>query len=133
MTLFNISLKNLKKSIRDYTIYFFTLVVAVAIFYVFNALESQTVFMNVSSRTHILIDFMMRMLSGVSVFVSIVLGLLIIFASRFLIKRRNKEFGIYMLLGMSKYKISMILFFETLVIGIFSLFGGLFWGLSYHR
>ena len=128
MTLFNISLKNLKKSIRDYTIYFFTLVVAVAIFYVFNALESQTVFMNVSSRTHILIDFMMRMLSGVSVFVSIVLGLLIIFASRFLIKRRNKEFGIYMLLGMSKYKISMILFFETLVIGIFSLFGGLFLG-----
>ena len=81
MTLFNISLKNLKKSIRDYTIYFFTLVVAVAIFYVFNALESQTVFMNVSSRTHILIDFMMRMLSGVSVFVSIVLGLLLIFAS----------------------------------------------------
>ena len=128
MTLFNISLKNLKKSIRDYTIYFFTLVVAVAIFYVFNALESQTVFMNVSSRTHILIDLMMRMLSGVSVFVSIVLGLLIIFASRFLIKRRNKEFGIYMLLGMSKYKISMILFFETLVIGIFSLFGGLFLG-----
>lgn len=128
MTLFNISLKNLKKSIRDYTIYFFTLVVAVAIFYVFNALESQTVFMNVSSRTHILIDLMMRMLSGVSVFVSIVLGLLIIFASRFLIKRRNKEFGIYMLLGMSKYKISMILFFETLVIGIFSLFSGLFLG-----
>ena len=128
MTLFSISLKNLKKSIRDYTIYFFTLVVAVAIFYVFNALESQTVFMNVSSRTHRLIELMMGMLSGVSVFVSVVLGLLIIFASRFLIKRRNKEFGIYMLLGMSKYKISMILFFETLVIGVFSLFGGLFLG-----
>ena len=54
-----------------------------------------------------------------------ILGFLIIYASRFLMKRRNKEFGIYLTLGMSKRKISMILFFETLFIGILSLVVGL--------
>ena len=36
-------------------------------------------------------------------------------------KRRKKELGIYMLLGMDKGKISRILIIETLLIGIFSL------------
>ena len=120
-----LSLKNIKKSIKDYAIYFFTLILGVAIFYVFNALESQTVMMNVSSSTAELIDLMMNMLSGVSVFVSFILGFLIIYASRFLMKRRNKEFGVYLTLGMSKRKISLILFFETLFIGIISLLVGL--------
>ena len=64
-------------------------------------------------------------LSGVSVFVSIILAFLIVYASRFLIKRRNKEFGVYLTLGMSKKKISLILFIETLIIGIVSLVVGL--------
>lgn len=110
---------------KDYAIYFFTLILGVSIFYVFNALESQTVMMDVSSSTQDIIELMMTMLSGVSVFVSFILGFLIIYASRFLIKRRNKEFGIYLTLGMSKRKISLILFFETLFIGIISLVVGL--------
>lgn len=120
-----LSLKNIKKSIKDYAIYFFTLILGVAIFYVFNAIESQSVLLNVSESTHDMIKMMNNMLSGVSVFVSVILGLLIIYASRFLIKRRNKEFGIYLTLGMSKRKISMILFIETMIIGLVSLAVGL--------
>ena len=63
-------------------------------------------------------------------FVAFILGFLIIYASRFLMKRRNKEFGIYMLLGMGKRKISMILFFETILIGIISLAVGLGLGIA---
>ena len=100
-----LSLKNIKKSIKDYAIYFFTLILGVAIFYVFNALESQTVLMDVSSSTKEIIKLMMTMLSSVSIFVSFILGFLIIYASRFLMKRRNKEFGVYLTLGMSKRKI----------------------------
>lgn len=120
-----LSLKNIKKSIKDYAIYFFTLILGVAIFYVFNAIDSQTVMMDVTSSTREIIKLMTNMLSGVSVFVSFILGFLIIYASRFLIKRRNKEFGIYLTLGMSKRKIASVLFFETLFIGIISLFVGL--------
>lgn len=81
--------------------------------------------MNVSSSTYEIIKLLTSILSSVSVFVSFILALLIIYASRFLIKRRNKEFGIYLTLGMSKRKISLILFFETLIIGILSLAVGL--------
>ena len=123
--LFKLSIKNIKKSFKDYAIYFVTLILGVAIFYVFNAIESQTVMMDVTASTREIITLMTNMLSGVSVFVSLILGFLIIYASRFLIKRRNKEFGIYLTLGMSKRKISMILFIETLLIGLVSLGVGL--------
>lgn len=123
--LFKISLKNIRKSLKDYTVYFFTLILGVAIFYVFNATDSQSVMLDVRENMMDIIKLMNDMLSGVSVFVSCILGFLIIYASRFLIKRRNKEFGIYLTLGMSKRKISAILFFETLIIGIVSLVAGL--------
>jgi len=123
--LFKISLKNIRKSLKDYTVYFFTLILGVAIFYVFNAIDSQSVMLDVRANMMDIIKLMNDMLSGVSVFVSCILGFLIIYASRFLIKRRNKEFGIYLTLGMSKRKISVILFFETLLIGIVSLVAGL--------
>lgn len=123
--LFKLSLKNISKSIKDYAIYFFTLILGVAIFYVFNAIGDQTVMMKVSSTIAEIIKLMTNILSGVSVFVSIILAFLIVYASRFLIKRRNKEFGVYLTLGMSKKKISLILFIETLIIGIVSLVVGL--------
>ena len=130
MMLFKLSLKNIRKSFKDYAIYFFTLILGVAIFYVFNAIGSQTVLLNVTSSTREIIDLMVNMLSGVSVFVSVILGFLIIYASRFLMKRRNKEFGIYLTLGMSKGKISKILLLETLIIGIISLVIGLVVGVG---
>lgn len=123
--LFKLSLKNISKSIKDYAIYFFTLILGVATFYVFNAIDDQSVMMKVSSTTAEIIKLMTNVLSGVSVFVSIILAFLIVYASRFLIKRRNKEFGVYLMLGMSKKKISLILFIETLIIGIVSLVVGL--------
>ena len=125
MTTIKLSFRNIKKSFKDYAIYFFTLILGVAIFYVFNSIESQAVLLDVTESTYDIIEMMTTMLSGASVFVAFILGFLIIYASRFLMKRRNKEFGIYMLLGMSKRKISMILFFETILIGIISLLVGL--------
>ena len=125
MTTIKLSFRNIKKSMKDYAIYFFTLILGVAIFYVFNSIESQTVLLDVTQSTYEIIDMMTTMLSAASVFVAFILGFLIIYASRFLMKRRNKEFGIYMLLGMSKRKISMVLFFETILIGMISLVVGL--------
>ena len=125
MMLCKLSLKNIKKSFKDYAIYFFTLIIGVAIFYVINAIDSQTVLLETKQSTYDIIELMTQTLSAVSVLVSFILGFLIIYASRFLIKRRNKEFAIYMTLGMGKRKISAILFIETITIGIISLIVGL--------
>ena len=125
MMLFKLSLRNIHKSFKDYAIYFLTLILGVAIFYVFNAIGSQAVLLNVTERTYEIIDLMVTMLSGVSVFVSIVLGALIVYASRFLMKRRGREFGIYLTLGMSKSRVAGILLIETFIIGVVSLLVGL--------
>ena len=128
--LFKLSLRNIKRSVQNYLIYFATLILGVAIFYVFNALGTQSIMLNVSSDTREIISYMMDVLSVVSVFVSVVLGFLIVYASTFLMKRRKKEFGIYMLLGMSKGKVSLVLIMETILVGIFSLAVGLALGIA---
>ena len=128
--LFKISMSNIRKSIKDYAVYFFTLIIGVAVFYVFNAIETQTAFMTVSEDRREIINFLNRAISAVSVFVAVVLGLLIVYASRFLMKRRNKEFALYMMLGMSKWKISAILLCETVIIGVGSLFVGILVGVG---
>ena len=130
MTLFKLSLSNMKKSLKDYAIYFFTLVLGVAIFYIFNAIETQTAMMRISKDTREIVELMANIISGVSVFIAFVLGFLIIYASRFLMKRRNKEFGLYLLLGMGKWKVSKMLFIETLIIGLVSLGVGLLSGVG---
>ncbi|HJC11904.1 MAG TPA: ABC transporter permease [Candidatus Blautia merdigallinarum] len=126
---FRLSLKNMKKSFKDYAIYFLTLILGVAIFYIFNSLDSQQAMSVLGSSTYEIIDFMIQMLGGVSVLVSFILGFLIVYANNFLIRRRKKEFGIYMTLGMGKMQISRILLGETFLIGLLSLAVGLLIGI----
>lgn len=123
-----IAMKNVKKSFKDYSIYFLTLTLAVCIFYSFNSIESQKAFMEMSASGAEFIDEVSVMISCVSVFVAVILGSLIIYANNFLIKKRNKELGIYMTLGMGKAKISKILIFETIIVGVLSLISGLIIG-----
>ena len=96
--LFKLSIKNMRKSLKDYAIYFLTLVLGVAIFYMFNSLDGQQAMLQVSKSTQEIIKLMIGMLGFVSIFVAVVLGLLIVYANNFLINRRKKEFGIYMTL-----------------------------------
>lgn len=109
-------------------IYFLTLVLGVAIFYMFNSLDSQQAMLEVSQSTRSIIVLMIEMLGMVSVFVAVILGLLIVYANNFLINRRKREFGIYMTLGMGKRQISYIILLETIFVGLISLVIGLVLG-----
>ena len=119
----------MKKSFKDYAIYFLTLVLGVAIFYMFNSIDSQQAMIKVSQSTREMIQLLIQMLGMVSVFIAIVLGFLIVYANNFLINRRKREFGIYMSLGMGRRQISGIILLETILIGILSLAVGLFIGI----
>lgn len=127
--LFKLSFKNMKKSIKDYSIYFLTLVLGVCIFYMFNSLDSQQAMLQVSKSQKEMIHLMIDMLGMISIFVAVVLGLLIVYANNFLVNRRKKEFGIYMTLGMGRRQISKIILIETIFIGIISLAIGLVAGI----
>lgn len=122
---FKLSARNVKRSFKDYFIYFLTLTFAVCIFYSFNSLSDQKAMADVSASVSDNIQMLTQIISMISVFVSVVLGFLIIFANNFLIKKRKKELGLYMSLGMSKYTISRILVVETFFVGMISLAAGL--------
>ena len=126
--LFKLSFRNMKKSFKDYAIYFLTLVLGVAIFYMFNSLDSQQAMLQVSESTREMIQLLVELLGMVSVFIAIILGFLIVYANNFLINRRKREFGIYMILGMGRRQISGIILLETILIGILSLAVGIFIG-----
>ncbi|MBU4642796.1 FtsX-like permease family protein [Bacillus toyonensis] len=125
MMYFKLSLRNVKRSFKDYAIYFMTITFAVCLFYSFNSLSAQQVMFEFSGSQSDKVKQIVDLIGFVSVFISIILAFLIIFANNFLIRRRKKELGMYMTLGMSKYKISKILVVETLLIGLISLGIGL--------
>ncbi len=129
MMLFKLSFNNMKKSIKDYAIYFLTLVLGVAIFYMFNSIDSQQAMLQVSQSQKEIIKLMVITLGYISLFVAVILGLLIVYANNFLINRRKKEFGIYMTLGMSKSQISKIILMETIFVGVISLAIGMIVGI----
>ncbi|NLJ32047.1 MAG: FtsX-like permease family protein [Clostridiales bacterium] len=123
-----LAFKNVTKSIRDYTIYFLTMTFGVCLFYMFNSIDSQAAMMKLSTSQYQSMKMLTAAIGYVSVFISVILGFLIVYANGFLIKRRKKELGIYMTLGMNKGKISRILIAETFLIGLFALGVGLLVG-----
>lgn len=120
-----LAFRNLKRSFKDYAIYFLTLVFGVCIFYTFNSIQSQSIMLELSEVQAAAFEQVDMIMGYASIFVSFVLAFLIIYANNYLIKRRKKEFGIYMTLGMDKGNLSTIIFFETLLVGIISLGIGL--------
>ena len=120
-----LAFRNLKRSFKDYAIYFLTLVFGVCIFYAFNSIQSQGIMLDFSEVQKEAFEMVDQVMGYASIFISFVLAFLIIYANNYLIKRRKKEFGVYMTLGMDKGKLSKILFIETLLVGIISLVIGL--------
>lgn len=130
MTTIKLILKNVRKNIQDYLIYFLTLTISVSLFYAFNAISSQSAFHEMGMTKTFLYDQLGILISVLSLLIAIVLAFLIIYANQYLLKRRKKELGIYTLLGMKKSWISRIFAGEAFCIGIFSLVTGLLLGLA---
>lgn len=124
-----LALKNVTKSMKDYAVYFLTLMFGVCLFYMFNSLDSQAAMLQISQSQQETLKSLSGIIGYVSVFVSVILGFLVVYANGFLMKRRKKELGVYMTLGMPKGKISFIMILETFLIGLFSLTAGLVAGI----
>lgn len=126
--------RNVRRSVRDYAIYFVTLVFGVAVFYAFNSVQGQQVLFDIgeaAAETNSNIFNMTGNFLGMfSVLIAFVLGFLVIYANRFLIRRRKREFGTYLLLGMRPGQVSAIVLMETVGVGLVSLAVGLALGVG---
>ncbi|MEI2391142.1 ABC transporter permease [Priestia megaterium] len=122
---FNLILKNVRRSMKDYAIYFLTLALGVSLFYAFNSISSQPDLNNLNYAMELFGDALVTYIGLLSKFIAVILAFLIIYANQFIMKRRKKEMGIYMSLGMNKWKISSLFVGETFLVGILALMVGL--------
>ena len=130
MTSCKLIIKNVRKNIRDYMIYFSTLMISVSVFYAFNSISDQPAFSEMGMTKTLLYDQLGILLSTLTVLIAVVLAFLIIYANQFLLKRRKKELGLYMVLGMKKGRISRIFVGETFCVGVIALVTGLCLGVA---
>lgn len=130
MNTLSIALRNVVKSMRSFIIYFISLSIGISMFYAFNALQDQPLFLHFTRQFAHSFDSLFDSLNRLNYFIAFVFAILIIYANAYLFKQRRQEFGLYMLLGMGKKKVLNILLIETFLIGILSLVFGLILGLG---
>lgn len=121
---------NVRKSARDFAVYFFTLVLGIAVFYAFNSIAGSDAVARISQDSRSMVELLSMVISGVSVFIAAILAFLVLYANRFLIRRRNKEFALYLTLGMQKGDLFKVAACETLIVGAASLAVGLAIGIG---
>ena len=126
-----LAFRNVRRSIKDYGVYFVTLVLAVAVFYAFNSVQSQSILFDMESEGSASVFQLTGQFLGMfSVLIACVLGFLVLYANGFLIRRRKQEFGTYLMLGMNPRAVSAIVLMETLTVGLVSLVVGLALGFA---
>lgn len=125
---FELALRNVRRSLRDYAVYFLTLTFGVCLFYTFSALDGQSVMTYLSNRESRNVEAIFTIIGVFSGFVAVVLSGLILYANRFLMKRRKRELGTYFLLGMDTAGVARLFVAETLLIGLAALVSGVLLG-----
>ena len=120
-----LALGNVRRSFRDYGVYLLTLTFGVCLFYTFNSLEGQPVMGLLQSTRHSMVESIFMLLQVFSVFVAVVLACLVVYGNSFLLRRRKRELGLYLLLGLSQGQVALVLALETGLAALVSLAAGL--------
>lgn len=109
---------NMRKLLHDYAVYFLTLVLGVAVFYAFNTMSVQGDFLR--GDVGETLSQVGQILDGLTVFLAVILGFLMVYANNFLMRRRKKELGLYQVLGMRTRQVNVVLALETLLVAAVS-------------
>ncbi|UDW03633.1 ABC transporter permease (plasmid) [Bacillus cereus] len=124
--LFKLSMSGLKSKMKDYTVLLIGLVMSISIFYMFQTLALNKAFVEANTT----IRSIGPIFQAGSVLLAIITFFYVLYANSFLMSLRQKEFGMYMMLGAKKHKVTTLMFLETIVIGAVSLVIGLIVGIG---
>ncbi|SFJ97352.1 MULTISPECIES: FtsX-like permease family protein [unclassified Bacillus (in: firmicutes)] len=119
--LFKLSMSGLKSKLKDYIVLLVGLVMSISIFYMFQTLALNKAFIEANS----VISSIQFVFHAGAVLLAIITFFYILYANSFLLSLRQKEFGMYMMLGAKKHKVTMLMFIETIVLGAASLVVGI--------
>lgn len=120
MTLFKLSLRNARRQARDYLVYFVTIVIAAALIYAFNGLVFSGEIRDLSS----MMDSLPLVIVLASVVVVCIIGWLIRYTTMFMLSRRSRELGTYILIGLENRQVARLFFLENLAVGAIALILG---------
>ena len=124
--LFKLSQASMRKSFKDYLVLLFGLTISIAIFYMFQTLAQNKVFLESNSMISSIV-----FIFHVGTFILAAITIFYIFyATSFMLSMRRKEMGMYMMLGAKKNKVTQLMFLETFFIGIISLVVGIVIGIG---
>lgn len=124
--LFKLSRTSMRKSFKDYLVLLFGLTISIAIFYMFQTLAQNKVFLE----SNALIGSIVFIFHVGTFILAIITIFYIFYATSFMLSMRQKELGMYMMLGAKKRKVTQLMFFETFLIGIISLVAGIVIGIG---
>ncbi len=113
MTLSELSLRNAKRQAKDYLVYFVTVVMAAALLYSFNALTFSREIKTLSTG----MEMLPLMIALATVVVVCVFGWLVAYATKFMLLRRGRELGTYLLIGLENRQVARLFFLENLAVG----------------
>lgn len=124
--LFKLSMAGFKSKIKDYFVLLVGLVMSIAIYYMFQTLGLNESFLRESTS----IGPIVFVFKAGSFLLAIITFFYILYANSFLFSLRQKEFGMYLMLGAKKNKVTTLMFIETIVLGIVSLIVGIALGIA---
>lgn len=119
-----LSLRNAKRSMKDYLVYMITMVVVAALMFGFNTMLFSKDVQNICTEFALLAI----MLGLATFFIIVIIAWLINYMIRFMMEKRSKEFGTYLLLGMKKREISKVYFRENVILGAVAFVFGILLG-----
>ena len=113
VTLSKLSLRNARRQAKDYLVYFVTVVMAAALLYSFNALTFSQEIKTLSKS----MEMLPVMIALATVVVVCVFGWLVAYATKFMLLRRGRELGTYLLIGLENRQVARLFFLENLAVG----------------
>jgi len=128
VTYFKLALRNARRQGRDYLVYFVTVVMAAALLYSFNGLIFSREIQELSGR----MNSLPMMIVLASIVVVCIFGWLVSYSATFMLTRRSRELGTYILTGLENKQVARLFFMENLAVGSCALIlgialGGLFY------
>lgn len=121
---------NVRRAGKDYLVYLLTLTLAVTVFYAFNTISVQA---DLVLEEEGMPELLGTVMSGLTMFLAVVMGFLMVYANNFIMKRRKKEFGLYQVLGMSRGQVSCVMAFETVIVSAGALALGIVLGVGFSQ
>ena len=123
-----LAVDGMRKNRRLYLPYLLTCAGMVMMFYILAALARSPLMETMRGG-----DTMTVVLILGTIVIAVFALLFLLYTNSFLIRRRNREFGLYNILGMNKRNIARILLWETLFSALFALIAGLACGLLFSK